>query len=268
MQHLSRVGIIAAMRMLLACQFSIETILTIVRAKVDIMGKIVACRFGPHCNLQYDECNSNPCLSDGTCAPNYDMSGEASYICICSQRFYGNQCQNTKASVHINLNIANISSVRATVVQLYNIGKPSFLLIMQHGKVYHGVPSVVQYNHADFYAPYVGVLKIYEDFAHPKYFIMYALLQMMINITSSPEHCPHVSSLLSEFTNSSVPIVFRYHHICQNDNQSFCFHDENYLCICDSDNYRAECFIHNPQIDHCGCECRCAKQNMTRFDLA
>ena len=51
--------------------------------------------------------------------------------------------------------------------------------------------------------------------------------------------------------NSSVPFVYRYHQICQNDSQRFCFHDENYLCICEPDNYRADCFSHNPQLDHC-----------------
>ena len=52
-------------------------------------------------------------------------------------------------------------------------------------------------------------------------------------------------------TNSSVPIVFRFHHICRVDTQRFCFHDENYLCICESNHYGAECFGQNPRLDHC-----------------
>lgn len=46
-------------------------------------------------------------------------------------------------------------------------------------------------------------------------------------------------------------MVFRYHHICQSDNRSLCFYDKNYFCICDFENYRADCFIHNPQLDQC-----------------
>jgi hypothetical protein len=30
-----------------------------------------------------------------------------------------------------------------------------------------------------------------------------------------------------------------------------CFHDANYFCICQSDHYRAECFINNGDHDHC-----------------
>jgi hypothetical protein len=39
--------------------------------------------------------------------------------------------------------------------------------------------------------------------------------------------------------------------ICRTDTQHLCFHDEIYLCLCQSDHYRAECFNHNIQIDRC-----------------
>jgi hypothetical protein len=51
--------------------------------------------------------------------------------------------------------------------------------------------------------------------------------------------------------NEFLPSVFLYHQICRNDTERLCFHDENYLCICQSDHYRAECFIHDTQLDHC-----------------
>ena len=51
--------------------------------------------------------------------------------------------------------------------------------------------------------------------------------------------------------NKSIPIVFQYHHICRSDTQRFCFHDDSYVCICQLDHYRAECFNHNTQLDHC-----------------
>jgi hypothetical protein len=49
-----------------------------------------------------------------------------------------------------------------------------------------------------------------------------------------------------------IPRSFLYHQICKNNaSRPFCFYDETYLCLCRSSNYRAQCFIHNPQIDHC-----------------
>ena len=155
-------------------------------------------RFGPRCHLKYDDCDSNPCWNGGTCRLIMDRSGELTYMCGCSQRFYGNQCQNEKSSLHVVLNMTNTSFVHGAVVQLYHIERP-LTLVIQYAKAYHGLPATVNYEHNDdLYAPYLGVLKSYQHLTHPKYFIMYLLRQLIINITSSPEHCPHASSLLSE----------------------------------------------------------------------
>ena len=59
--------------------------------------------------------------------------------------------------------------------------------------------------------------------------------------------------LLSEI-DQSVASVFKYHHICRNNTQRFCFYDANYFCICQQDHYRAECFISDIEHDRC-CKC-------------
>jgi hypothetical protein len=102
------------------------------------------------------------------------------------------------ASVHVNLNMTHTLPVRATIVQLYDFETPSFQLLIQHQQVYHGIPSQINYYHSDIQAPLLGLLKIYEDLIHPQYFIMYSLSQTSINITSSPQYCPHTSLLLSK----------------------------------------------------------------------
>jgi hypothetical protein len=102
------------------------------------------------------------------------------------------------ASVHIDLNMRRTLSARATVVQLYNYHAVSFMLLIQHQEIYHGLPSSIRYYHPDAYALPLGVLKIYEDLSHPQYFLIYFLYESKINITSSPQHCPHVSLVLSE----------------------------------------------------------------------
>ncbi len=54
---------------------------------------------------------------------------------------------------------------------------------------------------------------------------------------------------------NSTTAVFFYHRICQakqNTNTKFtCFRDLNYLCICEVDHYRVECFGYNRSIDQC-----------------
>lgn len=52
---------------------------------------------------------------------------------------------------------------------------------------------------------------------------------------------------------SNVPDIFKYHHLCRDDTRLFCFHDEEFLCICQDDHTRVDCFGYatRPGIDHC-----------------
>jgi hypothetical protein len=156
-------------------------------------------------------------------------------------------------SVHVGLNMTNTSTIQATVVQFYDIDVSSSQLILHHQQVYQTLPSRIDYSHSYVYAPSIGLLKIYENFTSPKYFLVYHWASTTaINITSIPQHCPHASSLLSEnINNQSTPSVFFYHQICRNSIDTFCFHDENYLCFCQLDHYGAECFNHNTEHDRC-----------------
>lgn len=50
---------------------------------------------GTHCELEIDECLSNPCLNRGVCE---DLAG--AYACTCAQGFAGDSCE-------INVNECN-----------------------------------------------------------------------------------------------------------------------------------------------------------------
>ncbi|CAF1660581.1 unnamed protein product, partial [Rotaria sp. Silwood1] len=109
--------------------------------------------FGPRCILKNDPCYSDPCFNNGTCLVREHSNEEASYICNCSTRFYGEQCTKEKAFVHINLNMKNDSFVRATVIQLYNMNKTT--LHIQYQQVQNGLPSRFHYAHEGPYAPHL-----------------------------------------------------------------------------------------------------------------
>ena len=70
---------------------------------------------------------------------------------------------------------------------------------MRHQQVYSGLPSTIHYDHPGIYAPDFAFMKTYSQSRIPSYYVVYSLPnRTRINITSSPIHCPHVSSLLSE----------------------------------------------------------------------
>ncbi|CAF3686684.1 unnamed protein product [Rotaria socialis] len=210
--------------------------------------------FGLRCNLKYEDCTSNPCLNNGTCFSNYDRSGENPYLCRCSSKFDGYNCENEKVTAHIYLNMTTVLHIRAVVVQFYDYDHRNLMLHILDQQIYTELPSSIISYRFNVDAPSLGILKLYEDLSHPQYFLIYFLdQQQKINITSSPQHCPHVAILLPEVSGIDpfVPSVFNDHHICRNKNLSFCFYDENYFCICQHDRYRAECFIKNIEHDRC-----------------
>ncbi|CAF1254201.1 unnamed protein product [Adineta steineri] len=151
--------------------------------------------FGPRCYLKNDGCESNPCSNNGTCSSIHYQSAESSYVCSCTDRFYGEHCNEEKASVYINLNTTEMKSIRAAVIQLYDVEISSLRLIIQHQKAYRDIPLKFTYFHPNVTAPYFGLLKLYKDDEDAQYFILYVSLQTQIKVNSTPKHCPHVSSI-------------------------------------------------------------------------
>jgi hypothetical protein len=154
------------------------------------------CQFGSRCHLRYDQCDQNSCENNATCHSSFDPSGEKPFKCICSSEFHGSRCQYEKAYVHVQLNITTIPSARATVLQLYDILNSDLTLLIRHQKIYSSVPFNIAYQCPRTHAPLLGILKIYQHASHPQYFLVYALNQSRINITSSPQRCSPVTALL------------------------------------------------------------------------
>ena len=45
--------------------------------------------------------------------------------------------------------------------------------------------------------------------------------------------------------------VYKYHYYCNTNQSLLCFRDDAYLCICEEDHKRAECFNYDYELDHC-----------------
>ncbi|CAF4049522.1 unnamed protein product, partial [Adineta steineri] len=153
--------------------------------------------FGPRCHLRNDACKSNPCGLNATCYPSYDPTGENNVICVCSERFYGDRCQNEKLMIHIQVNMTALITV--SVTQFYDHFKLFNTLLLSHQQVTHGLPQIIRYDNDREKFPLMALLKIYQEMLSPRYFIVYAQwLTGPINITSTPVECPHVLDILSQ----------------------------------------------------------------------
>jgi hypothetical protein len=87
-------------------------------------------------------------------------------------------------------------STYVSILQFFDVIFPSWTLQIIHQKVQTDFSSIITYCHAKDHAPLLGILKTYDDSLDSRYFIMYVLNQSITNISSSPQHCPHISSLL------------------------------------------------------------------------
>jgi hypothetical protein len=156
--------------------------------------------FGPRCYLRLEQCDSNPCLNDGSCVYPYDLESDQPFVCICSKLFYGDRCQHAKMAIQVRLNTSTIAqSPRASTVQFYDVNPKTLQLILQHQQLTQGFPSSIYYNHDRIIALALGVLKAHYDSIEPKYFIIYLQPNTSsINIYSSPEHCPLAATLLKK----------------------------------------------------------------------
>lgn len=225
-------------------------------------------RFGPRCNLYYDDCQSNPCQNNGICYQTYDPTGMRPFMCECQNTFYGEMCQNSKSAIYIQISPTSFTDdTLASVVQYYDVNHVTLKLILHHQQVSFGILSHLQFNHDQNEAPVLGVLKRYISLSSAQYYILYIQpKKTSINITSIiPQYCPHASSLFQNGKTSfrigsivyclsivdDVPLVFKYHQICSNDSHRLCFYDDVYLCICEVSRKRVDCFDHDVTIDHC-----------------
>ncbi|CAF0984601.1 unnamed protein product [Rotaria magnacalcarata] len=238
--------------------------------------------FGPTCSLKNDVCKMNPCLHGGSCILTYLPHDILNYTCICSDSFIGDHCQLSRGRIQINVNLSENSLVQrsnifASTISYNDYNTKSFAFALQHQQVYTSLPVRIDLVYSRQYntAPAVGLLKIYNknyDFDEPEYFIVYiAQQQMFLNFSTdltSENKCvlikfggKYCKSSAVEFTfssNSSIDI-YTYHGICHSKQQLntanrptlTCFRDKNYLCICEKDYSRAECFIYNRSSDQC-----------------
>jgi hypothetical protein len=88
------------------------------------------------------------------------------------------------------------SQALASVIQFYDVHIYKLQLTIQHQQVMRGLPISVQYSHKRSTVPVLAVLKLYEHSIKYKYFVLYIQPNATsVNITSTPQYCPHTASV-------------------------------------------------------------------------
>ncbi len=77
---------------------------------------------------------------------------------------------------------------------------------------------------------------------------MISSLTSFILTSENPLDCSFIFCFILSF------LVYQYHNICRNSSSlsdRLCFFDHQYLCFCEFNNYRAECFGYDHELDQC-----------------
>ncbi|CAF1181153.1 unnamed protein product [Adineta ricciae] len=205
-------------------------------------------RYGRRCELLHDQCNENPCENNGTCLPSIKPT---EYYCICTDLYYGKQCELPKQIISLRIN--NTAEYRAIVIQYFQINVTTLNLILISQHVYTRLPSRLTNLLSELKPPDLIVAKQYIDINQVHiYIISIQINGTSISITthmSEINRCVDVRSLFPE-TEREIH-AYKYHRLCRKNSTLFCFYDPNYLCICDKDHYRVECFGYNHNIERC-----------------
>ncbi|CAF1033111.1 unnamed protein product [Adineta steineri] len=197
--------------------------------------------FGDRCDIKYDQCLLTPCQNNGSC---YSTIEPDTITCSCTPEYHGRNCELRRP--HMKLYINESVNHVAAVVQYFDIDLISLNLILVYQKVY---------RHDRKTSPQITLVKVYSspvDDPVQIYLISLHINAISINaITQMNEKTQGVElrTYDTKFLSNYSPI--KYHSLCRNDSNLFCFRDNFYLCICGENHTRVECFRYDHTLDQC-----------------
>jgi hypothetical protein len=159
--------------------------------------------FGPTCHLTYPKCIQ--CQNGGSCYLTYDRSHTRPFQCICTNDFYGDDCQFPKHAVILRFNESSplFSKILATSIQYYDVDRDLFDLYLRAQQVYIGRPLETQMGYEQDNTPSMIVIKSYTEhyqLQRPIFHLIYSQQnsKALINITAqltSENECAHTHTL-------------------------------------------------------------------------
>ncbi|CAF2667080.1 unnamed protein product [Rotaria sp. Silwood2] len=219
-------------------------------------------RFGPRCLLQ-STCPINACQNNGQCVPADVSIPGSDYTCICSDEFFGPNCQFSKAKVDVSLNNIHVTShLIAYFFTLSNESHPINTIILRKLTLFQ---YIVTFHISMPY--HMMIIEI-----NKKYYL--AVLQQFPRIDiltsiSPAQECIPTEQLINSTILQKHPYerIVSYYALCGERHDLTCFVDENFLCLCTNDHH-ANCLTFNrykdfqcPLKNYCKNEAKCLQDH-------
>jgi hypothetical protein len=197
-------------------------------------------RYGRQC-LFKSECPSNACQNNGQCIPaDLSIPGK-NYTCICSDQFFGQNCEHRKAKLDVSMIDIDIPQyLVAYFFTLSNKSDPIKSIILRKWTLFQRM--VTFYIAAPFQLTFIQ--------ANNKYYLAVLQQTPKIDISTSispKQECISTEQLLNSSVLNMIPYqrIIHYYWLCYTNYNLTCFMDETYLCLCTNDHH-ANCMEFNP----------------------
>ncbi|CAF4191250.1 unnamed protein product, partial [Adineta steineri] len=194
-------------------------------------------KFGSSCRLQLI-CPTGFCKNDGRCIVIDERMIDESYMCFCSEQFFGARCENVKHRIDISLE--NIETPLYLLAYIYTriSFERSLLTFVILRKMSMFQSNITLYSQAQFRMVIVKIDNRYYLAVLQKF-----VSSNIVTSISSAQRCVPIHERLPTKL-LSLPRIQRlksYHILCQHDFNLQCFVDESYMCLCTEERH-SNCF--------------------------
>ncbi|CAF1415316.1 unnamed protein product [Adineta steineri] len=195
---------------------------------------------GPRCLLP-SNCPLNACQNHGQCVLLDNTIGTNNYMCICSDEYYGSNCQYQKNKLTINIDdLPTPTHIQVYISTISNESQPTNILLVK--KLLHEQNIISFYLSIPYHMVFVKIIRDYYLAA-----IQQTPQTDLLTSINSKQQCHSIDKFFNS-TILTLPLIRRvkyYPLLCKDFNKPQCFYDEIYMCLCTNESY-PNCF----QFDH------------------
>ncbi|CAF1371230.1 unnamed protein product, partial [Adineta steineri] len=243
-------------------------------------------RFGSTCRVRTTHiCQSNTCQNNGSCLT-VDANAQRpnrQYYCACSDGFIGRNCEKDVARFNIQFEselIEKYSHVPVMILRLNYLQDSTQLVdtyrrLMKNIKLekslltFHRDRETHRFDFA-FIQLFTNARDIYGQYyliaSNSTSSLKKNVNDLAMHVNTSVlarNHCPYIDQLFDKTIVQLIPLqrAKYYQEPCQKHSQLICFHDENFMCICNR--YRiTQCFIYVHRLMNCSSSHSCLNDGL------